>query len=268
MTDKLMKVHLNGTGITESGKEVKTKFFKVLAQDLDDYSDISFTKDEAVIINNHLSKLSTGSTAMVPLICGGENLCPFASRCPFVRMGKAPIGRACLVEVNLLKQYVLSYMKDYDVDPDNFTELGFCNELAEIEIYLWRLNNNLAKAANAELVVDQPMGTDREGNPILQKQVSPFFDVKEKLQARKARIIKLMVGDRQERYKKEAALKQKEDNDASSQQAQLRGKVDSLIRKIETLTSKEMKTLPEKRETKTLTPAELIMADETEYGRG
>ena len=262
MTDKLQKVYINGTGITESGQEVKTKFFKILAHDLDDYSDIAFTKDEAVTINNHLSKLSTGSTAMVPLICGGEKLCPFAAQCPFVAMKKVPLGRKCLVEVNLLKQYILSYIKDYDVDPDNFTELGFCQELATIEIYLWRLDNNLSKPENASLIVDQPMGTDRGGNPILQKQVSPFFDMREKLLARKAKIIKLMVGDRQERYKKEAALKQKEDKDTSSQQADMRRQLDSLVRKLDEISGKEMKALPERKDNRVLTPDELIMSDD------
>lgn len=260
MTDKLQKVYLNGTGITESGKEVQTKFFKTLARDLDDYSDISFTKDEAIRINNHISKLSTGSTAIVPLICPGEEQCPFSSSCPFAQMKKTPTLRQCLVEVNLLKQYILEYMEDYQVDPDNFTELSYCNELAEIEIYLWRLNNNLAKPANAELVVEQPMGTDRDGNPILQKQVSPFFDMKEKLLARKSKIIKLMVGDRQERYKKEAALKQKEDSDTSSQQADMRRKIDVLVRKLDELSG--MKALPERKDNRVLTPDALIMADE------
>lgn len=249
--DKLVTVRLDGTGITKGGKEVRTKFFKILAQDLDDYSDISFTKNEAIRINNHLSKLSTGSTAMVPLICGGS-ICPFAERCIFVEMGKPPIARACLLEVNMLKQYILEYMDDYEVDPDNFTELSYCNELAEIEVYLWRLNNNLAKPANAELVVDQPIGTDREGNPILQKHVSPFFDMKEKLLLRKSKIIKLMVGDRQERYKREAALKQKDSADTSSKQAEMRRRLEELTRKFDEIST----------ESRALTPDALIMSDE------
>jgi hypothetical protein len=256
MDDKLVKIKLDGTGITSSGKEVQTKFFKTLAYDLDDYSDISFTKDEAVRINNHLSKLSTGSTAMVPLICAGKDICPFSDRCVFIEMDKPPIARACLVEVNLLKQYILEYMEDYSVDPDNFTELSYCNELAEIEIYLWRLNNNLAKPANAELIVNQSIGTDRDGNPILQKQISPFFDMKEKLLARKSKIIKLMVGDRQERYKKEAALKQKEDSDASSQQADMRRKIELLTRKLDEMSGRE------ETDKKVLTPNALIISED------
>ena len=258
MTDKLIKVKLDGTGITEGGKEVKTKFFKLLAKDLDDYSDISFTREEAVRINNHISKLSTGSTAMVPLVCPGSEGCPFSERCVLVEIGKTPAGKSCLLELNMIKQYILEYMTDYNVDPDNFTEVSYCRDLAEIEIYLWRLNVNLAKPVNAELVVDQPMGTDRGGNPILQKQVSPFMDLKEKLLARKSRIIKLMVGDRQERYKKEAALKTKEENDTSSTQAKLREKIEELQRKLEGVNIVETNRIP----SNVLTPNDLMVSDE------
>jgi hypothetical protein len=249
-SDKLATIKLDGTGITGSGEEKKTKFFKTLAKDIDNYDDISFTPDEAIAINNHISKLQTGSTAIVPLICAGlpsgdpndpnyNKGCPFSDRCVFCEMGKPPLLRACLLETNMLKYWVLQFMQEYEVDPENMTEVLYCNELSEIEIYLWRLNNNLAKPTNAELVVDQPIGTDRDGNPILQKQLSPFMEAKEKLLNRKSKIIKLMVGDRESRYKKEAALKKREDGDASTQQAELRRKIDDLNRRISKMSTIE-----------------------------
>jgi hypothetical protein len=195
--DSLVTIKIDGTGITKGGEEVRTKFFRTLAYDLDNYSDISFTPEEALKINNHIAKLQTGSTAIVPLICSPK--CPFKERCPFYLMGKPPYLRSCLLETNMIKHWIIQYMTEYDVDPENFTEVGYCNELAEIEIYLWRLNNNLAKPENAELVIDQAVAVDRQGNTILQKMLSPFMEQKEKLQNRRSRIVKLMVGDRQER---------------------------------------------------------------------
>ena len=67
--NKLATVNINGTGITKGGEEVRTKFFKTLAKDLDDYSDISFTREEAVRINNHISKLQTGSMSIPGQMC-------------------------------------------------------------------------------------------------------------------------------------------------------------------------------------------------------
>jgi len=226
-------ISLGGTATTISGKITKSNFFRSLGHNLDEYEDIQLTKKEALSLHNHLSKLSTGSTAMVPLFCGGD-LCPFRSRCPLYKMGKHPIGKQCIIETQLLKEWIVRYFEEYDVDPNNFTEVGYISELAEIEILLMRINMNLSLPDNAELVTDQTIGVTQQGAPIIQKALSPFMDLKDKLQARKSKIVKLMVGDRQEKYKKEAALKQKPTDDPSSQQAALRTKLDSLARKIET----------------------------------
>ena len=265
MSDKLVRVRADGTGITESGKERKTKFFEILSWDIDDYSDLgSFTPEEARRIHNHISKLQTGATAMVPLYCGGD-LCPFKTKCPFWQMGKAPVQRQCLLEVSMLKHWIYQYMEEYDVDPENFTELGYCNELAEIEIYLWRINNNLAKPENAELVVEQAVGVDKSGVAIMQQQVSPFMEMKEKLQNRRSRIIKLMVGDRQEKYKKESALKMRGDKDPSTRQSEIKRKIEELRRKVEGLGSREdIKRLSPAPEKKILTPEDLINSPDDE----
>ena len=110
---------------------------------------------------------------------------------------------------------------------------------------------NLAKPEHAELVTDQVVGV-AQGVPVVQKQLSPFMDQKERLQNRRSKDIKLMVGDRQERYKKEPALKVKIDQDPSSQMAEMRGKLEGLQRSL-TLESGESKE-------NALTPQDLIDA--------
>ena len=99
-----------------------------------------------------------------------------------------------------------------------------------------RLNMNLAKKENSELVLDQVVGIANDGEtPIIQKTISPFIELKDRLQNRKSKIIKLMVGDRQEKYKKEAALKIKIDADPSSKMSAMRAKLDSLSREMNSL---------------------------------
>jgi len=160
-------------------------------------------------------------------------------------------------------------MEEYNVDPENFTEVSYCSQLAEIEVYLWRINNNLAKPENAALIVDQPVGVDSEGNPIMQQQLSPLMDLKEKLQNRMSRIVKLMVGDRQEKYKKEAALKKTDDKDPSSKQAEMRRRIEELKRRFDQVEGgEEKKLLPapggEDEKPSILTPDALINAEEEE----
>jgi hypothetical protein len=252
--DPVEVVKFSGLARHESGKLTRHNYFKFLRNDLDDYTDLDFSPEEAQKVHMHLLKMSTGSAAMTPMYCGGE-ICPFKRRCVFYEMGKAPLGRQCLVEVELMKQWVVDYMEEFDVDPQNFTEVAYANELAEIMILERRLNMNLAKADNAELVIDATVGVDREGDAIIQKQVSPFMELKDKLARRRSNIIKLMVGDRQEKYKKEAALKVKLDSDPSGKMSKMRGQLENLHRQLDTM---EKKTTTPQEERRNLSPEDLI----------
>jgi len=243
--EKKEMVTLGGTAVTEAGKLTRSNFFRFIGHDLDEYESMALTSTQARRIHTHLQKLSTGSYAMTPMYCSGAQ-CPFADRCPLVALrsdsstdstissvhGKAPIGKQCLIEVQLLKEFVMRYFVEYDVDPNNFTEVAYINELAEIEILLMRLNMNLAKRENAELIIDQVMNMTPDGTPIMQRQLSPFMEQKERLANRRSKIIKLMVGDRQEKYKMEAALKIKLDQDPSQRMADMRTKLENLEREL------------------------------------
>ncbi len=263
--DKIVKVAFNGMALYESGKVEKSDYFSFIKQNLDDYSHIQFTPEEAGKFQKYLNKLSTGSYSLVPLICAGP-LCQFASRCPLQQMGKAPIGQTCIIEEQLMNRWVIQYMTEYEVDPSNYTEVGYCNELAEIEILLMRLNMAIAKPENAQLVIDQAVGVTNDGEPIIQKQLSPFMEQKEKLQNRRSKIIKLMVGDRQEKYKKESALKVRMDKDPSSRMAGMRAKLEGLqsnLNNIENNLGKapDPKLLDKPKLQQILTPDALLSGD-------
>ena len=232
----LVSVRLSGVGKTQSGDSVRVKWFEFLTKGIDDYSDIEFTPEEAKKAVRGLQGLRTGSVAAIPLTCKAEQ-CPFAAKCIFQQMGKAPLLRDCLIETNMLLEWRLWYLEEYEVNPESFTEITIINELAEIEILNWRLNNNLSKAENAELIQDNAVGVDPEGNPIIQRQISVFIEAKDKLMNRKAKLTKLMVGDRQERYKREAALKIRDTRDPSESMALIRGKLEQLQRDV---TSREL----------------------------
>lgn len=206
----------------------------------DDYSSIDLTPSEAEKLQKHLKKTSLGSTGFIPLTCTGA-ACPFASRCPLVQMdrtesnphGKAPVGLQCYLEVVALSDWLSSYITEYQVDPSSFTELNMCQELAEIEVLLWRINMNLSKPENASLTIEQTVGVTPRGDEITQQQLSPLLVAKQQLNNRKTKLIKLMVGDRQEKYKREAALKQRQEADPSTRQAATRAKLEKLQRELD-----------------------------------
>lgn len=260
--DKLDVVTLKGLARTEGGKVSQSHYFDFLRLNLDDYSDVQYTPDEANRISTHLRKLSTGSSAMVPMYCSGP-MCPFASTCEFQKMNKAPIGKQCIIEVTLMKEWIIGYIEEYGIDPSNLTELGYANELAEIEIYMRRLKMGLAKPDNLEIVVEQTVGIGNDGTPITQKAISPFMEEIEILQNRRSRVIKLMVGDRQEQYKKEAALKVKLTKDPSSKMAEIRSKLENLTRQMDELSKAPSELTGKKKEVNdalVVTPQDLIDA--------
>lgn len=215
------------------GTKTKESLLAVVDSSVDDYDSLTLDEDQQRILEKSLRKMATGAAAFSPMTCHGAQ-CPFAWHCPLVAMnghpqhGKAPVNQPCLLEVTLLRDTLVNYLREYEVDPNNQTDLNLCNELAEIEILTWRLNLSLSLPDNATLIVEQEVGVDRQGNPISQQQVSPLFEQKTKLARRKTQIMKLMVGDRQEKYKKEAALKQRNEDDASTQMANIKKRLQSL----------------------------------------
>lgn len=226
----------------EEGEKDQENLVQVLNDITEDYSAVQLNREEAGQLTRQLKRMATGSAQFSPMECAGAE-CPFHRRCPLVQMkdsedshprhGKAPVGKQCLLEVTMLRDGTLNLVREYEVDPNNFTEFNLVTEIAEIEILQWRLNMMLSRPENASLVIDQVVGTDQDGNPLVQQQVSPIFEQKQKLANRKTKLVKLMVGDRQEKYKKEAALKQKTEADASSTMAEVKKNLRVLQQDIE-----------------------------------
>lgn len=230
--------------VAEPAAKTRDALLQVLDEGFSNYDNIGLTDQESARLKTTIRRLQVGSASFSVLHCAGA-ACPFAARCPLVQMktpgvppvddihGKAPVGKDCILEASLLRDSLTSYMQEYEVDPANYTELNIVTELAEIEVLLWRCNMQLSSGDNALLVIDQTIGFDRHsGQAITQQQVSPVFEQKQKLANRKSRLIKLMVGDRQEKYKKEAALKQKPTTDASTQMADMKKQLQSLQNRL------------------------------------
>lgn len=223
-------VRLDGLALTEEGKLTQTKFFNFLKINIDDYSDIALTNEQAQLVSRHLRYMSTGLNAVVPIYCGGKDKCPFADSCPFVKIDKIPLGRVCPVESSLIKLWTQAYVEEFKVDPSNFSELAMVQELAELDIYDRRATFLLQKDEGQVLMQQQAVGVDQEGNPIYQTQIHQAWEVKERVKNRKLRILEALVGTRKEKYKKDAALKSGPATDPSSEMAALRAKLEALRR--------------------------------------
>jgi hypothetical protein len=214
---------------SKTGEKTKEGLLHILDDSFSDYSEIDLTPEESIKFNKTLKRLSTGASTFSVMNCKGA-ACHIASRCELAQMGKssdrphgkAPVNSPCVLEATIMRDSMSSYLKEYQINPENFTEVNIVAEMAEIETLLWRINMSLSDGSEL-LVIDQTIGFDRStGQAITQQQVAPLFEQKQKLLARKSKLVKLMVGDRQEKYKKESALKQKPQSDSSSQMSAIR----------------------------------------------
>jgi len=194
----------------------------------DDHEDEEYTVEQQERIKRKLANYRTGATAAIPLICSTDK-CIFRHRCAFYEEGKALEGKVCLVEVNLINGWRTQYIEEYQINPSSFTELSMISELVEIELLLYRINSNLAQPKYASMLVSQTVGISGDGTPITRQELSPLFEARDRLNTRKSRLIKLMVGDRQEKYKEQAALKKIDNEDPSIQTAELRKQIEIMI---------------------------------------
>jgi hypothetical protein len=245
------------TKIEEGPSLDRQKYYEYMRGRLDEYTGMVFSPEDKNKIDRHLRNLSTGASAMIPLFCAGD-MCPFSNRCPYVAIGKAPLNKPCLVEIQLLQHWTIAFMEEYQVDPNSFTEVSYCNELAEIEVMLYRMNMMLSRPENATGTIDQVVGVSNSGESIVQKQISPFIEQKDKLLNRRTKIVKLMVGDRQEKYKKEAALKVREQKDPSQKMADVRRQIEGLQRNLKLIDESIKPTEEIKKLQSVLTPDDLL----------
>lgn len=258
----------------------KYDFLELINQPPEDYETIKkLTPKEVKKLTRHMSHLITGASAAIPIICHGELRCPMKEGCPLIKIDRerreydpdAPsvlkLGSNCELEINLLNEWTMLYMSEYEINQEDFTEFMMVRELAEVELMLWRINNNLAKPEHAEFIQESTVGFDNNGNPLTKREISSLFDAKERLINRKHRLIKLMVGDRQEKYKRDAALKIRNTDDPSTNAAKLRNQIDRLIVQAKSLDQKLKEDgggiIDIKEDEDMLTPEDLIDEDVT-----
>lgn len=232
-----------GFRIAHDGKMEKSEMLDLLELDLDDYSDCekSFSLEDTRRFRMHMMNMRTGVQAMAPILCSGPIKCPFIKRCPLVDMSlplnkqnikKWPLQRQCPVERGFLNFRRRQYLDEYDADIDSPTELGMVNKLAELDLYEYRVTLVLAHGDadgdGLDLMKSQKTGKDLMGDEMVRLESHPAWELKQKIHKQRMEILESLVGTRKEKYKRDAALKQKEGTDTSSVQSALKKKLDEI----------------------------------------
>ena len=226
-TKEIAKRFERGLSITsqnEDGKlERRAKFLDMLFEDLDQaLVEQNFTPDELVRVRKSFTKRMMAPGSVIALTCVTD--CLYADNCELARMGKEPLGKKCPYEESLFSEYLARAVVEFDADPNDSVDLKFCNELASTDLLLLRVDMQLSKAENASLLGKKAI-TGRDSILEYEDCIHPLIETREKLAKRRDKIINMMVGDRREKYKKQAALKLKDDSPISKQQSLMANRI-------------------------------------------
>lgn len=221
-------ININGIQVHEDGQITKTRYFEILQIDEDDYPDLKFTEEEAQKISNQMRFLSTGLNAAIPILCTGPS-CPFAKSCPYQKIGKAPIGKPCILEKQLITYWTERYVAEFDVDMQNLTELHLVSELAEFDIYEMRITKYLAEE-HPTLMQEVVTAVTEEGNIVSNMEISRAFDLKERIKRSRMKVLESLMATRKEKVKINAVS----GNASTAQQlSDIKSKLDSFNKDIQ-----------------------------------
>lgn len=234
------------------GEQIKSKLFSFLQLDPEEYGDIVLSAKDAKMVHSRLIGVKWGgAAAKVPLMCGGPEICPFKDDCPFVEINKAPAGRKCPIEKELIAYWTAKYMDEFEIDESSQSEISMVTELAELDIYDYRCSMILSRVENAEMTQQIVVGVDADGRPIYNEDIHKAFEMKERVKRRKHVILEALVGTRKEKYRRDAALKKRSEDDPSTQASSLKKKFDEMREKAAdaaTPVGGEIIDLPEEKE--------------------
>lgn len=174
-------------------------------------------------ITNSLNSMKHGLHAVAPLTCQGPARCPFINHCPIpsVEQKQAknygpdqdyPMMMPCVLETMYQRQKILEYVQHLQVDPDNPVELAVVNELAIIDLH-----------KNRALMIMSEGDRDGDGRDFLRQDegwveagdeahkvhttsLHPTFEVLDKLERRRERLLERLMETRAAKAKHALAV--------------------------------------------------------------
>lgn len=192
--------------------------------DEDYVKNLKLTPDEIKKIGKYLTIYSYGDFQSVPQLCVGTS-CILAGQCPLVKIGRPPLGFACPFERLYMKKWRQEYIDSLNADWDDKIERALVMELVEVDILNSRANAYLAKEG---FIMENIVGINEQtGEPMMRKEEHIALRLKEKVQARRDRILKSMVATREAKAKLLTSMKE----DASVYISRLREKAKELEEK-------------------------------------
>jgi len=133
----------------------------------------------------------------IPMKCAGPE-CIFATECPLLKKNIAPAGKKCPVEMQAVTDFMYNLMEDLNVNSENMVEVSMIRDLVDQEIQHVRKSQ---WQANEGMTMEQVVGVDAEGRPVIQKALHLSVELEDKILKRKKEIRNQLLASREARAK-------------------------------------------------------------------
>lgn len=215
-------LNLNGTQTDIVGKVSETDFFSFLnlPKEVMEKLDKSMSPEQALKFRGHVARMKIGISAAIPMICAGGIKCP-NKQCPLNESKLWPLAESCPVESILIAEWTKGYIDDLTIDPNCRTEMVLINKLVECDIIDYRANIGFATQEDAWTLLKVDTVSDGERTTEM-TNVHPLIEIKEKVHRIRDRVLESLAATRKERYKRAAALKQRENESIGDYMANLK----------------------------------------------
>jgi hypothetical protein len=269
-TPKAEIIKLDGTQIDKEGKVTRSNFFDFLNLPVGHKVDLDkiLTGTQALQFRNFFIRMKIGTSAAIPMLCSGPK-CP-NKLCAFHSEQNWCIGDQCPLEAGLIIAWTRSWMEDLNVDPENMSEMVLINKLVELDMIDYRANLGLSGAVDEEaiMLVKTNITTGASMNSET-SVVHPLLEIKEKIQRMRGQILECLGATRKEKWKKAAALKQRDEGDLGKHFTDLKKALADMRKAQKTLPAEVIKNqiesgvLPKDELDDLITDADWIMTEES-----
>jgi hypothetical protein len=142
-------------------------------------------------------KTRSAMFSSIPMNCEAEK-CIFSSTCPLMKENLAPKNKPCPIEMSMVAQFTAEYLEQLDVNPSNLVEVSMVRDLVDQEVQYLRKTKLLAKE---HFIQENIIGIDRDGQPILKKELHLAVELEDKLHKRRKDLRNQLLATREAKAK-------------------------------------------------------------------
>lgn len=178
----------------------------VLAMRMGQYNDIKLTEGQVRHIAKSFADIELGSSTNLVMICE-KKTCLYKNRCALYMSNIAPEGKECLHENKILTHALDQYIESMEIDIENYPEMVLVNQLVEYELIEYRCNAILS-LEHQNMRMTSVIGIDESGQLVTKEEISHALQIKMQVFKNKMAILQELTATRQQKWKKQAALKE------------------------------------------------------------